>query len=88
MPFFVDTSLTLVLNKTDLFKEKIGKYPLTNCFSEYQGESNYEETSNFIRQKFESWNKRFKEINTYFAYDTDTDKRWFRLRRHIGRAHE
>jgi len=32
--------MILFLNKKDLFKQKISRSPLTNCFPEYSGESN------------------------------------------------
>ena len=72
MPLLVETSAILVLNKTDLFKDKISRYPLTNCFPEYQGESNFEETLNYIRQQFENQNNGSKEIYTHFTCATDT----------------
>ena len=35
--WFEKTSIILFLNKTDLFKEKIPRSPLTICFPEYSG---------------------------------------------------
>lgn len=35
--WFVQTSIILFLNKTDLFREKITRSPLSGCFPEYDG---------------------------------------------------
>jgi len=36
-PLFRDTPIFIFLNKKDLFEEMIPKYPLTNCFPDYDG---------------------------------------------------
>lgn len=71
--WFIDTSIILFLNKKDLFAEKIKTSPLTICFPNYDGEQNYQDTSNFIRQKFEDVNRRktSKSIYTHFTCATD-----------------
>lgn len=77
-PFFVDTAMILFLNKKDLFEEKIEKYPLTTCFADFKGQSNYSEASMYIRQQFEALNlsgnrkTREREIYTHFTCATDT----------------
>ena len=71
--WFIDTSIILFLNKKDLFEEKIRRSPLTICFPDYPGSSNYEEASAFIQMKFESLNRNpSKEIYTHFTCATDT----------------
>jgi hypothetical protein len=36
-PLFKETPIFIFLNKKDLFEEMIPKYPLSNCFPEYDG---------------------------------------------------
>jgi guanine nucleotide-binding protein subunit alpha len=36
--WFVQTSIVLLLNKTDIFQKKIPKVPLSKYFPEYSGE--------------------------------------------------
>merc|ERR1719427_836665 len=72
--FFQKTSMILFLNKVDLFKEKIERSPLKICFPEYEGEDDFEQSSNYIRQQFEAQNRQgdSKEIYTHFTCATDT----------------
>ncbi|VEL25662.1 unnamed protein product [Protopolystoma xenopodis] len=72
--WFADTSIALFLNKKDLFQDKIRKFPLSVCFPEYSGGDNYDEASQYIRQRFEGLNNRVgvKEIYTHFTCATDT----------------
>ena len=65
--------IVLLLNKKDLFEEKIKKSPLTICFPEYEGKNEYEEASEYVREQFEAQNKHAesKEIYTHFTCATD-----------------
>jgi len=72
--WFTDTSIILFLNKTDLFKEKIGKIDLKYCFPEYDGGCNYEHATSFITQKFLELNKsEVKQIYPHLTCATNTD---------------
>jgi len=51
-PWFRDTTFMLFLNKTDLFREKIVRVPLSVCFPDYSGDNTYEKGTNFIKQQF------------------------------------
>ncbi|EDV21511.1 uncharacterized protein TRIADDRAFT_30457 [Trichoplax adhaerens] len=73
--WFKKTSIILFLNKTDIFKEKIRKSPITTCFPEYNGTNSYEETTSYIQKKFISLNSNGKEktIYSHFTCATDTE---------------
>ncbi|OWF40016.1 guanine nucleotide-binding protein G(i) subunit alpha-like [Mizuhopecten yessoensis] len=72
--WFVKTSMILFLNKTDLFKDKISRSPLTVCFSDYQGQNTFAETGPYIQFQFVSTNRREnKEIYCHFTCATDTN---------------
>lgn len=53
-PFFSKTSMILFLNKRDLFAEKIGKSPLSQCelFKDYDGPEDYDSGSKVIQKAF------------------------------------
>ena len=72
--WFVHTSMILFLNKMDLFKEKIGKSPLTSCFPEYEGPNEFKEAASYIQDRFESLNLNSteKEVYTHLTCATDT----------------
>ncbi|XP_062501627.1 guanine nucleotide-binding protein G(o) subunit alpha-like isoform X2 [Corticium candelabrum] len=73
--WFASTSIMLILNKRDLFEQKIKESPLTVCFPEYQGGSNAVEASAYIQAQFELLNKRKdeKDIYTHLLCATDTN---------------
>ena len=69
---FGNTSMILFLNKTDLFRKKIEKIPITICFPDYNGESTFDQAATFIQEKFESLNRhKEKVIYTHFTCATD-----------------
>lgn len=72
--FFVDTSMILFLNKTDLFSAKIGKSPLRHYFPEYDGpDNNADAAKKFILGMFKRLNKNpNKQIYHHFTCATDT----------------
>eukprot|EP00456_Euglypha_rotunda_P025801 TRINITY_DN20809_c0_g1_i5.p1 TRINITY_DN20809_c0_g1~~TRINITY_DN20809_c0_g1_i5.p1 ORF type:complete len:229 (+),score=34.77 TRINITY_DN20809_c0_g1_i5:230-916(+) len=72
--WFKKTSIILMLNKRDLFAEKIKKVPLTVCFKDYKGSGTFEDASEFIRKQFEARNKTpTKQIYSHITCATDTD---------------
>jgi len=72
--WFHETSMILFLNKRDLFAEKIKKIPLTVCFKEYSGSSDYDDAVNYFTEEFLKRNKnKDKVIYTHVTCATDTD---------------
>eukprot|EP01102_Stenamoeba_stenopodia_P002057 TRINITY_DN11828_c0_g1_i1.p1 TRINITY_DN11828_c0_g1~~TRINITY_DN11828_c0_g1_i1.p1 ORF type:complete len:355 (-),score=96.66 TRINITY_DN11828_c0_g1_i1:128-1192(-) len=73
--WFLNTSIVLFLNKSDLFKEKIAKVDLNVCFADYDGGLNYDKASGYIREKFVNLNRdpSKKQIYTHITCATDTE---------------
>ncbi|KAL5014005.1 hypothetical protein ScPMuIL_008275 [Solemya velum] len=70
--WFADTWIFLLLNKTDLFKEKLKKSPLSVYFPEFTGTNTYEEAAGHIGMKFSSLNRRDWDIHIHYTCATDT----------------
>jgi len=49
---FEKTPIILFLNKVDIFKEKLPKFPFSNYVTEYEGDNTYEQVSEYIKNKF------------------------------------
>jgi len=72
--WFSKTSMILMLNKRDLFAEKIVRTPLTVCFPDYDGENSYDAGADFLKKQFESKNHNDeKAVYTHITCATDTD---------------
>ena len=74
-PALQKATMVLLLNQTDLFKEKIKRVPITECsvFSDFEGDTkSFEETTAFIKEKFEGLNQGRREILTHFTCAIDT----------------
>jgi len=71
--YFTESSMILFLNKSDLFREKIAKVPLTTCFKDYNGPANdYDAGWKFIRDKFLDLRQDSnKEIYVHLTCATD-----------------
>eukprot|EP00026_Physarum_polycephalum_P009805 Phypoly_transcript_09942.p1 GENE.Phypoly_transcript_09942~~Phypoly_transcript_09942.p1 ORF type:complete len:374 (+),score=41.04 Phypoly_transcript_09942:109-1230(+) len=50
--YFRQTPVILLLNKTDLFSEKIRRSPLNTCFPDYTGGADFDSAVKFIETKF------------------------------------
>jgi len=72
--WFKKTSMILMLNKRDLFSEKIKRVPLKVCFPDYAGDSTFEVASAFVQEQFEGKRKDpSQEIYTHITCATDTN---------------
>jgi len=58
---FTNTTFILFLNKSDLFREKIGTSSIKVAFPDFEGDStNYDQCISFIKAKFKSCQKKHK----------------------------
>jgi hypothetical protein len=72
--WFRDTAMILMLNKRDLFAEKIKLVSLRTCFSDYSGEDTYEAGCDYMMDQFEGRNRNpEKQVYTHITCATDTD---------------
>ena len=83
---FLDTHIILFLNKKDLFRQKIITVPITACpafddFDQFKHETtfernehNYDQTTCYIKYKFESLNKNSKRKQIYTHLTCAMDK--------------
>jgi len=74
IPAFRECCIILFLNKSDLFKEKIEKWPITSCFVNYNGPFTEKDQYDHIRRAFESKNMvRGRKIHVHRTCATNTD---------------
>jgi guanine nucleotide-binding protein subunit alpha, other len=74
--WFIKSTLILILNKIDLFREKLRKSPITDYgFTDYHGsKDDYKAASTYFLNKFRSLNRNTeKEIHGHFTNATDTN---------------
>jgi len=69
---FKDSCIVLFLNKDDLFKKMIQKYPITKCFPEYDGPLTEKDQYNYIRKKYQDQVKS-RDIFVHRTQATNTD---------------
>eukprot|EP01102_Stenamoeba_stenopodia_P016290 TRINITY_DN5673_c0_g4_i1.p1 TRINITY_DN5673_c0_g4~~TRINITY_DN5673_c0_g4_i1.p1 ORF type:complete len:446 (-),score=88.66 TRINITY_DN5673_c0_g4_i1:206-1543(-) len=73
--WFENSAIVLLLNKTDLLREKIAKTDLRVCFPDYEGGSDFNKACQYIRDKFLSLNKLpNRPVNAYFLSAIDTNQ--------------
>jgi len=66
--FFDKSAVVLFFNKKDIFAEKIKKTPLKACFPEYKGANTYEETTMYIKRRFEKLNHSVETKQFYIHF--------------------
>ncbi|XXQ39201.1 G-protein alpha subunit [Plasmodiophora brassicae] len=52
LPYFRNTPIILILNKKDVFKQKLADSSLANLFPEYAGGADYEAGVRFVQERF------------------------------------
>ena len=73
-PWSRDAYIILLLNKIDLFRNKLETSPLTACFPDYPHENVYSDATAYIQKQFENRNHQpEKKIHTYLTNFTDSD---------------
>lgn len=69
-----NTHIVLFLNKSDLFKDKIKRVPLTTLFPRYKGGDDFDAGCKYIKKKFTEKSKDQKKlIFSHVTCATDTD---------------
>lgn len=72
--WFVESSMILFLNKSDLFKEKLSQVPLSVCFPEYTGGDDFEKAWKFIADAFLNLRRdKDKDIYVHVTCATNDD---------------
>jgi len=72
--WFAEAAIILFLNKSDIFREKIQKVPLTVAFPEYKGKNEFEPASEYIRSKFiDRINNKKKLVYPFITCATNTE---------------
>jgi len=68
--YFGHASMILFLNKSDLFEVKIKTRPLTICFPEYEGGNTFQETVEYISQKFKDQISSKRDTKSIYSHVT------------------
>ncbi|KAL0097694.1 guanine nucleotide-binding protein alpha-3 subunit [Phycomyces blakesleeanus] len=70
--WFVRTSVILLLNKIDLFREKLARVPLENYFPDYNGGPEVTKGAKYILRRFSQANRIKLRIYPHLTQATDT----------------
>jgi len=71
--WFREIPFILFLNKTDLFKEKLRKSPLSKTFPNYTGGDDFDNATNFIKARYMELNQSPHEIFPHFTCAISTE---------------
>lgn len=66
--WFLRTQIILLLNKTDLFVEKLARVPLQRYFPEYAGGSDPGKAAKYILYRFNQTNRMKLHIYPQYVY--------------------
>ncbi|OJA08507.1 hypothetical protein AZE42_09198 [Rhizopogon vesiculosus] len=70
--WFLRTSFILLLNKIDVFKNKLSKSPMENYFPEYTGGADSNKAAKYILWKFMQANRARLSVYPHLTQATDT----------------
>jgi guanine nucleotide-binding protein subunit alpha len=70
--WFIRTSIILFLNKTDLFRQKLGRSPLSNYFPDYSGGNDVNRAAKYLLWRFNQVNRAHLNLYPHMTQATDT----------------
>lgn len=70
--WFMRTSIILFLNKVDLFRQKLGRSPLSNYFPDYSGGDDIGRASKYLLWRFNQVNRAHLNLYPHLTQATDT----------------
>ncbi|KOS17706.1 Guanine nucleotide-binding protein alpha-3 subunit [Escovopsis weberi] len=70
--WFMRTSIILFLNKVDIFKQKLGRSPLSNYFPDYQGGNDINKAAKYLLWRFNQVNRAHLNLYPHLTQATDT----------------
>ncbi|GAA5854112.1 hypothetical protein JCM8547_008232 [Rhodosporidiobolus lusitaniae] len=69
--WFTQTSIILFLNKTDLFKQKLGLYKMSDYLTEYAGPNDFASTTSYLTRRFTELYQQPKALTVHLTCATD-----------------
>ncbi|EGR52037.1 G protein alpha subunit [Trichoderma reesei QM6a] len=70
--WFMRTSIILFLNKVDIFKQKLGRSPLSNYFPDYTGGTDVNKAAKYLLWRFNQVNRAHLNLYPHLTQATDT----------------
>ena len=70
--WFLRSSIIFFMNKTDLFRERLRRFPLEKYFAEYTSGSDSGKAAKYILQQFTEMNRQKLKIYPHYTNATDT----------------
>lgn len=74
--WFMRTSIILFLNKVDLFRQKLGRSPLSNYFPDYSGGNDVNRAAKYLLWRFNQVNRAHLNLYPQYVDITNTVPRW------------
>lgn len=66
--WFMRTSIILFLNKVDLFRQKLGRSPLSNYFPDYSGGNDVNRAAKYLLWRFNQVNRAHLNLYPQYVY--------------------